>query len=341
MAKTEDINRLVMAGAAQPAAPRAAPLPGSKPYVAEVGARHAEGLRSENAKLKAERAAGGVVLQLDPTVIRPSKYSNRDAMFLSKDYPKLIELKERLRSQGQIVPIGVYSVSGEGFEYEIMYGHRRHAACLLLNAEIPGGFKIKAIVDPKGNDEDHVLQAWYGENADREDVTAFEYAQRYKEWLDSRPGLKQSDLASKLGLTPSGVTQYLNILDLPEAIFAAYGSKHEIRFRHISLLTKALTEDRQHVLALAKQLAGQNPRLSAADTLRVLTRPRASTEAASRTKLTVERKGRVAATFFDRNGKVSMKLGDIVKKKQGSAERFAKESSQFLENFVDKELAND
>jgi ParB family transcriptional regulator, chromosome partitioning protein len=343
MARTKDINSFVMAGATEPQPSQPARPPGSKPYVAEVGALHAEGLRSENARLKAERAAGGVVLMLDPKLVRPSKkYSNRDPLFLSKDDPKLLDLAERLKSHGQIVPIGVYSVSGDGFEYEIMYGHRRHAACLLLNTEIPGGFKIKAIVDPKGIDEDHVLQAWYGENANREDVTAYEYAQRYSEWLKNRPNAKQADLADKLGLTQAGISQYLSILQLPAEIFEAYGSKHAVRFSHLTPLAKALREDRAHVLALAKQLASQSPRLPASETVKVLTRPRAAVETASKTRLTVERKGRVAVTLSDdHGGKVSLKLGALVKQKQGSAERFSKALHLAAEIFVDKELAGE
>jgi ParB family transcriptional regulator, chromosome partitioning protein len=343
MARTKDINSFVLAGAAEPQPPQPALPPGSKPYVAEVGARHAEGLRSENARLKEERAAGGVVLMLDPKLVRPSKkYSNRDPQFLSKDDPKLIELAERLKSHGQIVPIGVYSVSGDGFEYEIMYGHRRHAACLLLNAELPGGFKIKAIVDPKGIDEDHVLQAWYGENANREDVTAYEYAQRYSEWLKNRPIAKQGDLAEKLGLTQGTIAAYLAILQLPTAVFEAYGSKHAVRFSHIMALSKALREDGPHVLNLAKQLASQSPRLPAAETFKVLTRPRAAVETASKTRLTVERKGRVAGTISDDSGgKMSLKLGALVKQKQGSAERMSKAMKEAFEVFIDKELTNE
>jgi ParB family chromosome partitioning protein len=338
--KTEDINKFVLAGATGPEALPSAPRQ-AKPYVAEVAARHAEGLRTENAKLKAERAAGGVVLLLDPRVIRPSRFSNRDAQFLSKDDPKLLELKERLHSQGQIVPIGVYSVSGEGFEYEIMYGHRRHAACSLLNAEIPGGFKIKAIVDPKGTDEGHVLQAWYGENADREDVAAYEYAQRYREWLNNHPSAMQTELAEKLGLTPAAISQYLTILDIPDEIFDAYGSRLAVRVFHVTALTKALNEDRQHVLELAKQLARHSPRLSAAETFKVLTRPQASVETASKTRLSIERKGSVAFTVSARNGKVSLNLGTLVKKRQGSADRFAKAMKDAAEIFVDKELAGE
>lgn len=36
---------------------------------------------------------------------------------------------------------------GCGFHYEIIYGRRRHAVCLGLDAELEGGFRVLALLD--------------------------------------------------------------------------------------------------------------------------------------------------------------------------------------------------
>lgn len=107
MSKTDDIHRAILAKATQTPSPRLPSLPGAKPYVAEAGQRLAEGLREENQRLKAERAAGMLVLRLDPKRVRATEFINRhERAFLESD-PKFIELRESLRAHGQEQPIRV------------------------------------------------------------------------------------------------------------------------------------------------------------------------------------------------------------------------------------------
>src|SRR6185312_15182470 len=136
MPKTDDIHRAILARATQAPAARAPSLPGAKPYVAEAGQRLAEGLREENQRLKAERAAGMLVLRLDPKRVRATEFINRhERAFLESD-PKFIELKNSLRAHGQEQPIRVREVRDDpAVDFEIVYGHLRHRACLVLDAE--------------------------------------------------------------------------------------------------------------------------------------------------------------------------------------------------------------
>src|SRR5579863_5202276 len=143
MSKTDDIHRAILARATQAPASRPTPLPGAKPYVAEAGQRLAEGLREENQRLKAERAAGMLVLRLDPKRVRATEYINRDERAFLESDPKFQELKESLRIHGQEHPIRVRPLSGDpNAEFEIVSGHRRHRACLALDAAIEGGFPL-------------------------------------------------------------------------------------------------------------------------------------------------------------------------------------------------------
>src|SRR5271168_295814 len=101
MSKIDDIDRAILARAAQPVATRTSVFAGAKPYVAEAGHRLAEGLREENQRLKAERANGMLVLKLDPKRVRATKFVNRDERAFLESDPKFLELKESIRSNGQ------------------------------------------------------------------------------------------------------------------------------------------------------------------------------------------------------------------------------------------------
>jgi ParB family chromosome partitioning protein len=175
VSKGDDIHRAILAGAALKPAPRAQPPAGARPYVAEVGSRLAEGLREENQRLKTERANGMLVLRVDPKRVRATKYLNRDARaFLATD-PEFVELKQRLREDGQEQPIRVRPVADDPtVDFEIVSGHRRHRACLDLDAEIEGGFFVLALPDPKARESRDLVLKMYRENKIRTDVSPIE-----------------------------------------------------------------------------------------------------------------------------------------------------------------------
>ena len=342
MSRTDDIHRLVMERAGKPPAARTAPRPGTMPYVAEAGQKMAEGLRDENQRLKAERSEGRVVLLLDPKTVRASKFSNRDPRSLEAADPDFADLMHDIEDHGQLIPISVRPLQGAApYEWEIIFGHRRHAACLLLDAQHPEGFAVRALVDVKAEDDRHALRAWYGENARRKGVSAYEYAVRYREALDAGVFKEQDDLAASVGVSKGLISQYLAVLEFPPEIFEAYGSRHAISQRHIPDIAKALRENRTHVLALAKRLMALEPRLPPPAVWKTLTTPPSTPGTGDKTRVSIERKGRVAVTVSDRSGKLSLKLGAVLLKRDGAEQRFSAHMKAAAERFVDEELGDD
>src|SRR5258706_10026097 len=105
-------------------------------YVASFGRGLNEGLKDQIARLEGERSSGFVVLKLDPKHIVASAFANRDARSLDGKDPELEALKTDIRTRGQLEPIRVRPAApGALVEYEPVYAHRRHAACLALAAE--------------------------------------------------------------------------------------------------------------------------------------------------------------------------------------------------------------
>ena len=320
MSKTDDIHRAILARATQAPSARPPSLPGAKPYVAEAGQRLAEGLREENQRLKAERAAGLLVLRLDPKRVRATEFINRhERAFLESD-PKFIELKDSLRANGQEQPIRVRAVAEDpAADFEIVSGHRRHRAALALDAEIEGGFPVLALVDGKASESRDLVLKMYRENEVRSDLSAFEKGTMFQQWLAAGVFAEQGELASAIGVSDATVTKYLQIADLPAFVVAAFSDPRDIAVRWSHDLVKALKAQPAKVEEVAVRLANTSPRPDAGAIARALI---ASGEATRESRGSPSREqaikidGRVALRLQRRDGRFTLKFYQLDKRAQ-------------------------
>jgi ParB family chromosome partitioning protein len=261
--KPTDIRNTVLAGldARRHGAPSEAPAVRQPAYIASFGRQVNDGLKDKIARLETERAHGTVVLKLDPKTIAGSAYANRHERSLNASDPELAALIVDIRLRGQLEPIRVRpAATVADFEYEIVYGHRRHAACIALDAETDGGFPVLALLDAKAADvRDHVLKM-YQENAARKDLSAFETGSMFANWLAEKIFASQSDLAAAVNLEQGTVAKYLAIARLPDYILTAFGDPRVISLRWAESINAALRERRESVQHLAEELANQTPR---------------------------------------------------------------------------------
>jgi ParB family chromosome partitioning protein len=175
-------------------------------------------------RLETERAGGMVVLRLDPRRIRPSSFANRHQKSLDAADPKFMALKSDIQRRGQLDPIRVRPITGDsGFDYEIVYGHRRHAVALALQTETETGFAILALLDaPTADAREHVLRM-HSENFARSDLAPYEYGQMYTSWLAAKCFKNQEEIAAAVGLDQSMISTYVRIYRLPAPVLAAFG----------------------------------------------------------------------------------------------------------------------
>lgn len=275
MKKTTDIRATVLAGLGARktgAEPAATALVRREPaYVASFGRGLNEGLKDQIARLEAERTGGFVVLKLDPKQIGASAYANRDARSLDAADPDLEALKSDIRTRGQLEPIRVRpAVEAGGHAYELVYGHRRHAACLALDAESEQGFPVLALLDAQASDvRDHVLKM-YVENAARKDLSAHETGAMFANWLREGVFRSQAELGAAVSLSQGTVAKYLAVAGLPAVVLAAFGDPRLISLRWSEQLAAALRERSEAVHEAAKRLAGLVPRRAAEEVLRAL-----------------------------------------------------------------------
>jgi ParB family transcriptional regulator, chromosome partitioning protein len=333
VSKREDIRSRVLAQitGATDASPRVMDPTRVKAHIAVVGEQVREGFASRVERLEAARQAGMVVLRLDPKLIHSSEFANRLQSSLHEVDAEFRLLKEDIRTQGQLDPIRVRPVApGSAYEYEIVYGHRRHAACLALDGETDGGFRVLALLDAAAMDRKRLVLQMHAENDVREDLSPYEYGRMYRSWLSAGLFDTQADLAAAVGRDDSPVSMYLQIGDLPAQVLAAFQDPREISLRWAPQIMKALKEDRELVIGIARTICNLSPRPSAPETLRQLTAARGDKRDTASREEAVKIKGRIAFRVARRDGRVTLKFGsdinrqiqkELVEEIKGLAER--------------------
>lgn len=183
--------------------------------------------------------------RLDPALVKPSRWANRhEDSFTSSEFASLKNDIEN--AGGNVQPIKVRPSSQGGKEFEIVFGHRRHRACLEL------GLPVLALVSELS--EQDLFVEMDRENRQRADLRPYEQGEMYRRALDDGlyPSLRK--LADALGLAHSNVSRALAIARLPEEILDAFPSRLEIQYRWCEPLGEALKRDSATVLARAFEL---------------------------------------------------------------------------------------
>jgi ParB family transcriptional regulator, chromosome partitioning protein len=313
--------------------------PRVKAFIATAGERVTEGLAAKVERLEAERGAGGVVLRIDPKRINRTNFANRDGRSLDASDPDMKDLIAKIQAHGQLEPIRVRPAPhGSQVEYEIVYGHRRHAACLVLDAMTEGGWPVLALLDAKATDaKDHVLKM-YEENAARKDLSPYETGAMFSNWLSEKVFSSQGEIAKATGVSDATVSHYIRLHELPAAVIAAFGDPRLISLRWMQELSRVLKENRGAVIECAERLAKLDGRPPAEVVLRNLLaaasgeRPR---PAATREE-SVKIQGKVALKLSRKEGRLTLKVGKMIDK---SLQReLAEEVKEFATNWLTKRL---
>lgn len=143
------------------------------------------------------------IIELSIKDIRKNPYQPRQAF----DEEKLEDLKNSILIHGVMQPVTVRkSVKG----YTLVAGERRLRASKRAGLE-----KIPAIVT--GMSDREMMELAIIENLQREDLSALEEAESYKE-LMTKAELTQDELSQRLGKSRSYIANMLRLLNLPAAV---------------------------------------------------------------------------------------------------------------------------
>jgi ParB family chromosome partitioning protein len=233
-------------GLAEPApAVKAKTGPGA--FVAHL-ARESE-VFSENQLLKSELKVWSDATpakKLDPACVVPSKWANRHSdSFESEDFEAL---KADIQSAGgNVQAIKVRPLAGsQAQHYEIVFGHRRHRACLEL------GLPVLAVIEPIN--EQALFVEMDRENRQRADLRPYEQGEMYRRALDEGLYVSLRKLADAIGVQAPNVSVAVKIARLPVEVLDAFPSRLDIQYRWAVPLTDALEKDPDMVLAQARAI---------------------------------------------------------------------------------------
>jgi len=174
---------------------------------------------------------------IDPNPLQPRRAFPEDS---------LAELADSIRVSGVVQPILLRRTPSAEARYQLVVGERRWRA-----ARIAGLETVPAVVRDL-TDED-ALELALTENLLRQDLNPLEVAQAYQTLLE-RFHLNHEQVAERLGINRSSVTNTLRLLRLPPAVQGMI-SKEEITSGHARALLALDSEAAQVRLAgrIAKQ----------------------------------------------------------------------------------------
>ena len=311
---------------------RAKTAPGSMAiFMASQSAaiKDAEELRE---KLRAFDGAQPVRM-LDPQLVRASRWANRHEHSFADE--AFAELKSDIAAAGtNVQPISVRPIkerpSGASSgrpEYELVFGHRRHRACLEL------GLPVQALITDL-NDQ-ALFEAMERENRARKNLSAWEQGTMYKRALDEGLYPSQRRLAEALDVDVSLVSKSLSLARLPEAVVSAFATPLDIQFRWAQPLAEVLQKDPEGVLARAARIKREGQGMTAAQVLATLTAPTDNRvlNGSTPSRRVIEGKaGRRATLSRDARGRVTIEFG------AGSLSEAAQiELAGFLEKLLGKQ----
>ena len=183
-----------------------------------------------------------VVQQIKITEIEP----NADQPRKKFDEDKLEELASSIKRYGVIQPIIVMPKDGY---YQIVAGERRWRA-----AKKAGLTEMPCLVRTKTEQENREIALI--ENIQRENLNPIEKARGLRRLLDDY-GLSQQQLADKLGMSRSGLTNNVRILNLDPRVIDLV-LEHNFSERQCRELMRVQDPEKQYKLALGVVENGDN-----------------------------------------------------------------------------------
>jgi len=177
--------------------------------------------------------------------------------------PEFEALKAGLAaSMGNVQPIKVRPCRGKAGRYELVFGHRRHRACLAL------GLPVLAMIESV--DDAELFLSMDRENREREDLSPYEQGLHYKRAIDLKVFPSIRLLAKALEISHTSISRAITLAELPEPVIAAFRSPLELQIRWGKAIADALKKDEKGVLTRARELAARSAKPTGAIVTQVL-----------------------------------------------------------------------
>jgi ParB family chromosome partitioning protein len=220
-----------------------------------------EKVTAENVELKqklSEFDGARATRKIDPEKIKPSRWANRNELSYSGEVFEILK-QEIEMAGGNIQPVKVRPSKSVPGEYELVFGHRRHRACLEL------GLGVLAMIEDLGDTE--LFCQMDRENRARAALSPWEAGMTYAKALDEGLFPSARRLAETASIDLSQLGKALALARLPADVIAAFPSPLDLQYRWATLLTQAIQKDPDLIISRAKELRSDQKKLSSSQVL--------------------------------------------------------------------------
>lgn len=208
-------------------------------------------LKSEGSYFKTESGvefSEQELVYLNPKECESWKYANRQ----KDELGDIDELVGSIRANKQLQPalVRLHPTPHDGIKYEVIFGRRRHIACLRL------GVPFLAILKSITNVQD-AIAAQDAENKLRNDVSNYSNALLYKRLLSDGVFKMEKELAGKLRLSASTLNDLMAYSKIPEDIIRRIPNIHELSKQIVIKLVQLINrspDNHKKILAVAGEL---------------------------------------------------------------------------------------
>lgn len=189
------------------------------------------------------------VICIAPEMVHPPQVSSRHASAFSG--PDFAQLLHSVKLAGRNVqPILVRRLHENPGHFKILFGERRHRACL------QAGIQVHAIVDESTDDSSAFFNTLH-ENQGRRQLTPLELGRQVRYGLACGIFATQDDAAQKLARNKSIVSRAVDIASLPDDLIDAFPFPHQLQYRFAKLLVDAVEADPVAVIAEAVKIKAE------------------------------------------------------------------------------------
>lgn len=201
------------------------------------------------------------LLYIDPKECEPWEFANRhqDEMGDIEGLMASIEKNKQL----QPALIRDHPKPHDNIKYEVIFGRRRHQAC--LNLAIP----LLVIKKPNMNLME-ALSCQHSENKCRDDVSPYSDALIYKKLLDNRLVKSQKALAESLNISQQTLSDVLSFAKLPERLINLIPNPHKLSTKMSLKMVSLIEKDPSNLIKLLERATEIGTQLDSAKSLDTL-----------------------------------------------------------------------
>jgi ParB family chromosome partitioning protein len=187
------------------------------------------------------------LVSIDPKECEPWEYANRS----HDEMGDIDELIKSLQDNNQLQPALVMSHPNphDGIKYQIIFGRRRHAACLKLGIPF-------LVIRKDSLTIQEAISCQDAENKFRKNVSNYSNAVLYKKLLVNKEFKTEKELAEKLRISTSSLNDLMSFTRIPSDIIELIPEIHNLSVYMATKIVRLIHDDKNALPKLI-QIASQ------------------------------------------------------------------------------------